>query len=408
MRRLWLYAILAIGIALTLGLASKKAWSGDVTMTKQSPAAAQPDATTIGGEPVVTLARPRPADRSKPQFLEATLLPGRGMNLLQVKAWLPGKGEMELIGSPSVADAKQLLDNGGDAFGNRAFTIGSAILLPYANRIRGTLSPDGKTIKTTIAGKQVGLPANWQGKNPGAEKHAMHGLILAAKFEHVKHHDGPAASSVSGILHAGNFGGHWLSRTDVSVRTTLKNSVLEMTVTAKNVGKEPLPMGIGAHPYFIFPSGDRQQARLRLPCEMRAPANNYDDVFPTGQLVPVKGTPYDFTAPGGAPLGRTFLDDSFTRVKRNANGTAVVEVIDPAANYGLRIVALSPEIKAFQVYAPVDKNFVAVEPQFNLVDPYNKKVWGKTGTGMVLLRPGQSVSWHIRLELFTPAAPGAH
>lgn len=36
------------------------------------------------------------------------------------------------------------------------------------------------------------------------------------------------------------------------------------------------------------------------------------------------------------------------------------------ANYGLRIHSLSPQIKAFQVYAPVDQNFVAFEPQFSL------------------------------------------
>jgi galactose mutarotase-like enzyme len=43
---------------------------------------------------------------------------------------------------------------------------------------------------------------------------------------------------------------------------------------------------------------------------------------------------------------------------------------------------------------------VAIEPQFNLPDPYNKK-WD-TNAGMVLLKPGQSVAWRVRLELFTP------
>ncbi|MFZ0701626.1 MAG: hypothetical protein WBE47_09895, partial [Candidatus Acidiferrales bacterium] len=49
---------------------------------------------TIGGEPAVTLKRPEPVDRNKPQFLEAIVLPGNGMNLLQVKAYLPGKGDI--------------------------------------------------------------------------------------------------------------------------------------------------------------------------------------------------------------------------------------------------------------------------------------------------------------------------
>jgi aldose 1-epimerase len=174
-------------------------------------------------------------------------------------------------------------------------------------------------------------------------------------------------------------------------------------VTTKNVGKEVLPMAIGFHPYFAIPSGDRQQVRLHVPAELRAIVNNYDDVFPTGEIVPVKGTPYDFTASAGAPLGALFMDDCFTHLIRNAQGDAVIELTDPAAHYGVRIVAISPQIKAIQVYAPPDKDFVAIEPQFNLADPYNKKIWGKRDTGMVSLQPGQSVTWHIRLELFTPS-----
>jgi aldose 1-epimerase len=50
----------------------------------------------------------------------------------------------------------------------------------------------------------------------------------------------------------------------------------------------------------------------------------------------------------------------------------------------LRLVTLSLQIKSTQVYAPLQKNFVALEPQFILPDPYNKN-WGGADTGMVLL-----------------------
>jgi len=357
---------------------------------------------SIGGEPIVTLNRPAPTNQSKPQFLEATFLPGNGMNLLQLKAFLPGKGTIDVITTMSLAEAKKYLETDNDSFGNNSFKIGGAILLPFPNRIRGTLSKDGATLETTIDGQQVSLPANWHGKNPGAEVHAMHGLILSSEFKEVKHQNGPSQSTISGILHAGNFGGHWPSQTDVSVQIMLKDATLDIVVTAKNVGKEPLPMAIGAHPYFELPSGNRAQARLHVPSDTRVLVDNYDDVFPTGQFAPVERTPYDFTSAAGAPLGSLFLDECFTNLKRDAEGRAVVEVTDPAAKYGLRVMALSPEIKAIQVYSPPDKNFVAVEPQFNLSDPYDKKVWGITNTGVVTLQPGVSVEWHIRLELFTP------
>ena len=338
----------------------------------------------IGGERVVTLQRPAVTDKSKPQFLATTVMPGRGMAVLQIKAYVPGKGEIDLLNAPPLSEAEQLLDTGDDEFGNQVFKIGGAILLPYANRIRGTLSPDGKTITATVAGKTVTLPANWSSGKPGAEKHSIHGLMRRAKFKNIKVKNGSRESTGSATLHAGNFDGHWLSDTDVQVATTLSHDAFEMTVTAKNVGHEALPMGIGWHPYFVLPSGDRAQVRLHLPGETRAVMNNYDDTFTTGERVAVKGTAYDYSAPGGRPLGTQYLDDNFSELQRNAKGEAVAEIIDPAANYGLRLIALSPEIKSMQVYAPPNKNFVAIEPQFNLPDPYNKN-WGSVDTGMVLL-----------------------
>jgi aldose 1-epimerase len=323
------------------------------------------------------------------------------MAVLQIKAYLPGKGEIDLLNSPPLPEAEKLLNQGDDEFGNEIFKIGGAILLPYANRIRGKLSPDGKTITATVAGKIVRLPANWSGNQPGAEKHSIHGLMRRSQFQDVNAHNGPQDSTVSALLSAGNFSNHWVSDTDVKVAGTLSYGAFDLAVTAKNVGHDPLPMGIGWHPYFVLLGGDRQQVRLHLPSETRAVMNNYDDSFTTGQRVPVKGTPYDFSAPAGHALGTQYLDDNFSKLNYNANGETVSEIVDPAAKYGLRLITISPEIKSIQVYAPPQKNFVALEPQFNLPDPYDKN-WGSADTGMVLLQPGQSVTWHVRLELFTP------
>jgi len=355
----------------------------------------------VGGEPVVTLQRPTVADKGKPQFIAAIILPGRGMAVLQITAYLPGKGEIDLLNSPPLYGAEQLLDKGDDEFGNQVFKMGGAILLPFANRIRGKVSPDGKTITATVAGKTVSLPANWSGEKPGAEKHSIHGLIRNSQFDDVVVRNRDRDSTVSADLHAGNFDGQWVSDTDVNVETKLENDAFEMTVTAKNVGRQPLPMGIGWHPYFVIPSGERAQVRLHLPGQARAIVNNYDDSFTTGQRVPVQDTGYDFSVPRGRQLGTQYLDDNFSDLNYDEQGRTVSEIVDPAAKYGLRLITLSPQIKSIQVYAPPQKNFVAIEPQFNLPDPYNKH-WGDTSRGMVLLKPGQSVSWRVRLELFTP------
>lgn len=370
------------------------------TATTQ-PAAAPTAAPKIGGEDVVTLTRKASGNGSTPEFLSVTLLPGRGMNMLQVTAAIPGKGEIPLLHSPSVADAaKVLTGTDRDALGNASFSMGGAFLIPYPNRIIGESSSDGKSVVTHWRGHTLALPANFPSKNPGGRVVAIHGLINKDQVEDLKTETTADGQTVTGVIHARDFDGHWLSDTDLNFTIALTGEGVETTITAKNVGKEMEPMSIGWHPYFNIPSGHRAQARVHVPASMMATVNNYGDAFPTGQLKPVKGTEYDLNAPAGVPLDDHFLDDNFSHLQRTA-GAVDVKLIDPESNYGLTIAALSPQIKTVQVYSPKPTTFVAVEPQFNYVDPFGSE-WKGMDTGMVTLRPGQSVTWKVRLALFKP------
>ncbi len=352
--------------------------------------------TEIGGQKIVTLTRPVD-NKTKPEFTSITVLPGRGMELLQITANFPGKGNVDVLSSPSLAESKKMLDEQDTPNGDLGYRLGSAFLVPYPNRIRGKLSADGKTLTTSWQGKTITLPANNIGKDPGAERQAMHGLILKAKTQDLKEKAIPGGKQVTGVIHAGDFGGHWLSKTDLLFTISLTADAVDAEVTAKNVGNEPEPISIGWHPYFNFPSGDRTQVRLQIPADMVAKVDNYDNVFPTGQLVPVTGQ-YDLRK--GQPLYKNFYDDNWSHLDWQ-DGAATVNILDEAAKYGVRIQGLSPEIKTIQAYAPPNKNFVAVEHQFNFADPFGKE-WGNMDTGMVTLKPGQSTKWHVRLKLFVP------
>lgn len=392
----------------TLMLAAAALFS--VAGCKQSPPpspapTAQPVAATptqIGGQDIVKLTRTPTSNGQKPEFLSATVLPGRGMNVFQITANIPGKGDIKVLASPSLAEAAGKLNGGpDDQYGNASFSFGGAFLVPFPNRIRGKVSADGKTITTEWQGKTITLPANWPGKSAGAEPVAMHGLIVASKTDDVNVQTTTDGQTLTGTIHAGDFGGHWLSKTDLAFTLTLTGGAFDAKITAKNVGTEAEPIAIGWHPYFNIPSGDRTQARLHIPAEQTAQVNNYNDVFPTGKLLPVKGTKYDFNAPDGQPLGSNFFDDNWSNLKRT-DGAVDVRLTDPASDYGIKVDGLSPQIKAVQAYAPPDKQFVAVEEQFNFGDPFGKEWHGKD-TGMVTLKPGQSVTWDVRLELFIPS-----
>ncbi|MFL6194141.1 MAG: aldose 1-epimerase [Thermoanaerobaculia bacterium] len=359
----------------------------------------EPESPTAGGLPVVTLERPRTSGPDRPAFLSAQVLPGRGMTTLQLTAHLPGRGAADLLVSPSLEEAPAFFGRPGETFpGNASYLVGGAILLPFANRIRGSLSDDRKTIEADLPGGKVRLPANAGGRRPGAEQYAMHGLLLDARPDEIDREP----DRVVATYRCGDFDHQWPSATEVVIENVLRDDSFTLNVTARNTGAEPLPMGIGWHPYFALPSGHRQQARLRLPARRRTLVNDYDEVLPTGEVVPLAGTPYDFSAPGGKPLGDLYLDDCFVDLERTAGGDVVAEVIDPEAFYGLRVIGASPHIQAIQVYGPPDKGFIVLEPQFNRADPFGAR-WGSgVDTGMVTVPPGGSVAYSARLELFVP------
>jgi len=336
----------------------------------------------IGGAPVAVL-EALDAPGNGPAFLTAQVLPGRGMMLLQTKLRLPCGDVVDAIHAPPPKEAAEALCGGPEDFsGDKSFSFGGAILVPYANRITGARAPGAREIATRIAGRPVRLPANWGG-GPTHNAYAMHGLILDKAFRLEQ----PAPDRLVGRLAAGDFDWGWPGSAEIEVVWRLAAGGLSLTVQVTNRGAESLPIGVGWHPYFAVPSGGRAQARLHLAAGARVEVDNYRDVLPTGRLLPTAGSDYDFSAQDGAALGDRYLDDCFTELRRIGNAVEA-RILDPAAGLGLRIVSPSRAVRAVQVYAPPDQPFVVVEPQFNLADPYGQEWPAGLDTGMVEVEPG--------------------
>jgi galactose mutarotase-like enzyme len=211
----------------------------------------------------------------------------------------------------------------------------------------------------------------------------------------------PDGGDAEAVFHAGDFGVRWPSETDITVAVLLSSRAIDLTMTATNTGGEAEPIGIGWIPRFAILGGDRQQMRLHIPGEMRVEKSGAKGQ-PTGKLLPVSGTPYDFTMRGGAKLDTMDMDESFVNLHQNLldNGPTA-ELSDPADNFGVRLIAMSPTIKAMRVLAPADGNFVSIAPQSNYPDPFGREWKADTDTGMMVLQPGQSAQWKVRLELFS-------
>jgi aldose 1-epimerase len=349
-----------------------------------------------GEQDVILLQRSQFGGESGPEFLSATLLPGRGMNVLQITAYLPDRGEVSLLASPTLGEANRLMNGTGeDAAGAESLEIGGAIEVPWAGRISGLVSADGADLTTTWHGRRLSLPV------VGEEATATGGLLLKRASVTQNSNVMPDGGEAKVSFHGGDFNGHWLSQTDVTTTVVLSGRAIEMTVQARNTGTESEPMGIGWRPRFAILSGNRGQATLRLPIGDRAVVTDRHSGLPEGRLVPVAGTEYDFTGRKGAPLGSLSLNDCFVHLKQAFMDIGpVAELRDPHSDYGLRITAMSTNIKVMRVYAPADANFVSIDPQFNFDDPLGRE-WSNEDTGMVVLQPGQAVQWKIRLEIFS-------
>jgi aldose 1-epimerase len=355
------------------------------------PALKQP---LIGGMPPLRLERKATSHGSKREFTSITLLPGRGLNTFQITANLPGKGETELLRSPSLDEAAQKLNGqGDDAFGNLNHSFGGAFLIPFTSRAGGELSADKSLVNVVWHGKTIHLPNDYLGH------YSVHGLLNMMKAEDLHVRNTRDGQTLTAVIHAGDFNGYWLSKTDVHFRIALTGDAVDIEVTATNVGDEPEPMGMGWHPFLRIISGDRAQARVHLPADLYGVVDTIDG-RPTGELKPVEGTPKDYRSPLGATMPDASTSINFSKLTRTG-GSIDPWLADPKANYAIRVRGLSPEIRTLHLWSAKGDTFCAIEEQYNYMDAFGAE-WKGMDTGLVTLEPHASTSWHVRLELFDP------
>ena len=357
-----------------------------------------------GGQQPILLQRTELAG-STPEFLSATLLPGRGLNVFQIMLSLPGRGAIPLLASPSLEDAvKQMSGTGVDAQGGKSLELGSPIEAPWAGFLSGVHGDSSESLSATWHGRTLLFPVTRRIEDTPISEG---GFLLKAEADSVKHNIMPDGGTVQGNFVAGNFGGRWPSQTSVSTTALLSSRAFDLKLVARNEGSEPAPFGLGWRTRLLFPGGTRTGVRLRLPAESR---EEMRAGRATGHLPTVISTTLDFTDRAGRLLRDLDLDDTFVDLKSGfLDNGPVLEIRDPRAQVGIRMTALSSQMRAIHVRSAPDENFMTVDFQTNFDDPLSH-VWSKDETaGIMVLQPGQSLQWHIRLEVFalTGSTPSA-
>ncbi len=349
-----------------------------------------------GAEPIV-LKRTSAASGNTPEFLSATLLPGLGMELLQITASLPSRGEVSLLAAPSVQD---LADGNTPTRGGWNDRWG-VIEAPWSGLVSGGLTPVGTSIRTSWHGKTFEAPTD----NP-ARSVSEGGLLSLLSADATDLSPQAQPTTVVATFKGTDFNGKWMGTNDVTVSVALGATTLDLTVTAKNVGTNPEPMGLGWHPRFVIPSGNRDAVELRLPGADQLEIADLSKGIPTGRFVPT-GTALSRFQGRTWPIGPEPVDASLAHLKPSpADAGSSAEMRDPQSAFGLRMTALSDSTRELRITSPGGSSYVSLGMQSNFDDPFGKE-WTNPDTAIQTLAPGQTAEWKIRLEIFSVANHGS-
>jgi aldose 1-epimerase len=145
----------------------------------------------------------------------------------------------------------------------------------------------------------------------------------------------------------------------IAMTYRLSDGALEVETAIANLCAEPMPLAIGYHPYLRLHDAPRGQWKVRIAARTRLELN--DRLIQTG-----KRTPAGFTGP--RPLAETSLDDVFTDLIREPDGTAVFRV---AGERQAISVAYGPKYSIAVVYAPLGRDFICFEPMAAVTNAFN-------------------------------------
>ncbi|AUS79504.1 aldose epimerase [Actinoalloteichus sp. AHMU CJ021] len=247
-------------------------------------------------------------------------------------------------------------------------------IVPWPNRIdRGHYTFDDAEYQ---------VPVNEPERNT-----ALHGLVNWVEWEPVEHSRDRVVLDYQ--LHP-QYG--YPFRLGLRMEYAVSARGIRARLTATNLGRARAPFGAAFHPYFQLGSETIDDMRVRLPADAYYTVD--DRLLPTG-IAEVDGTGMDFRVP--RELGTTELDTAYTRLLREADGTAVTRL----SRRGGPTIELwvDENYRYLQVYTDdgpppgrAGRAGITVEPMTCAPDAFN------SGDGLVLLDPGAEFhgSWGLR------------
>ena len=265
---------------------------------------------------------------------------------------------------------REVLD--GFSAGERPTSGSGQVLAPWPNRIEnGSYEFDGKRMQLPLTEPEKG--------------NAIHGLVRWATWNVVD--EAPDRVVLDYVL--GPQPGYPFSLA-LGIEYVLAEAGLAVTTTARNLGLEPCPYGLGQHPYLTLGTPTVDTLLLELAADT---VLLFDERGRPAGSESVAGTEFDFRA--GRTIGGAVLDNAYGGLERAPDGRAHVLLDDPSSGSGLKLW-VDETYGYVMVFTgdplpDVDRRAIAVEP---MTCPPNAF---RTGESLIHLAPGESVAstWGI-------------
>lgn len=145
----------------------------------------------------------------------------------------------------------------------------------------------------------------------------------------------------------------------LTITYRLHDGAVEVETAIENHGVEPMPVGIGYHPYFRLHDVHRDEWHVHLAARDHLTLNA--QLIPTGESKPV-----EFADPHSLSTGQ--LDDVFANLIRDPDGLARFYVEGGRERV---TVTYGPKYTVAVVYAPKGQDFICFEPMAAITNAFN-------------------------------------
>jgi aldose 1-epimerase len=243
-------------------------------------------------------------------------------------------------------------------------------LLPWPNRLAdGRYEFQGRSYRTALT--------------EPSQQNAIHGLTRWMNWKGSQEEENRVQMSL--LLHPQEGYPFTLS---LKIEYSLDEAGLTVKTTGANMGDWPLPYGAGQHPYVTVGTERVDSGSLRLPALLRLEVDQRQ--IPTGRLIQVKDTEYDFLEL--RTIGDTRLDTAFTSLVPDADG--ITRILFAAPGGGRRVTLWMDSSYGYVMVFTGDtipqtvrrRRGLGLEPMTCAPNAF------QTGLGLRTLSPGESSS----------------